>query len=215
MKRKLKEKQEKGTKKTILQWCEERPSLWKSLKMIWFDALLIPCFMIAAYFFAMYCIGNGAYNYSDEAYNELKTAIESNITEDFGMDEKSLRESVDEFELYYKDGKSIIVCRNVIGHFVAEVKAELSEDKLEKVELEENDLSEEDTNRTYYSAPTIRNYNSRGDYLKDHYLEVATWLFGGFCVWFFGVKCLFNLLLFVFAKGFIKISEIRNSKSQV
>ena len=140
--------------------------------------------MIAAYFFAMYCIGNGAYNYSDEAYNELKTAIESNITEDFGMDEKSLR-----------------------GHFVAEVKAELSEDKLEKVELEENDLSEEDTNRTYYSAPTIRNYNSRGDYLKDHYLEVATWLFGGFCVWF--------LLLFVFAKGFIKISEIRNSKSQV
>lgn len=221
-------KEERKERVTFLQWYEKH----KKPKVTWVDIILLCVCFSGAYFTCMYYIGNGAYNYTEEAYDNLKKAIEGNVTE-FGPDSIALAQEVKNYDISFNNGKIILECREQRGHFVAEVSAELSATELSELKPYEAEISNSDSSekeqdneidssemetKAYYEIPTTRNYNSREDYLVAHYLEVCLKMIGlAVSTWLIIFKFLWHSIIFLIAqiKKHSKVKETSDNTFDV
>lgn len=95
---------------------------------IWAAILGIPLAIVLGLFLTAMHIGSGAHEYTDEAYNIIKTAVELCTTEEIGIDEKELREYVDKYyREYTRDDINTMVCQINKGYFKARVTIQLTD----------------------------------------------------------------------------------------
>lgn len=177
-------------KRTFLEWHQEDREIQKKARKspwYWYRASL-PFFIAVACIFTLQQIGYGAYKYSEKAYTDIRTAIDANLTEEYGVDEIQLRKLVDKTVEIHENGKSWLECTKKDGFFEAIVTVELAEN--------------------FSVVDTRRNYDSVKEFAEKFrlYLLIGT-IAGGIALW--GIVGLIVRGIFAMFAGICRASEKR------
>lgn len=164
-------REEKKQRKSFVQEYEEISKSLHKVRFIFIFAITTMLFFISAMY--KICImqsGDAPYNYSEEPYEQIKKVLEgteeeteemdeeqfmSCLTEEAGLDIKSFREFVTDYELRSEGENTVLTAWIKNGSFIAEVIITIDKD--------------------YHVIDTKRNYNNANEH-KDKFYN---WLYFG------------------------------------
>lgn len=180
---KVKKEQQKKEKFSYVKFYEEKNPIKSLLNKIRVGITVL-VFMVISYYICQYQIGDGAYKYSDDVYENIFMIMTSCVTEAAGVDTKKLLEGgseafkesetfkeefvgyIDKYYNTFENGETILKCVKEDGYFIAEVTLKFDENY--------NILT------TSSGEPMpIRNFYSLEEYMRYYNNEVAIRTFGG------------------------------------
>lgn len=153
-------REKKSQPNAIIHWCNEKGLLQSALRQLTIIICIIVIGVVSCQLTIGY-IGEGAHEYSEQAYDDIKSEIETH-TSNTGVDEEALREAgkIDEYDIKWsksnKDYK-IVTGRIIKTFFVAEGSGAIA------VTPTLDDI--DDSNNTI-KFKFSRNYNSIGEYMS-------------------------------------------------
>lgn len=162
----------------VARYEEMRHSAWKVAGMFLYTIIAIPSFIAVSFYINWLLIGDGFYNYSEKAYDDIKTVVETNVVQDMGINTTEIKNVVDKYVLSYEDGETTLKCTIQQGYFEATVTTKIS--------------------ATFELYDSERNYNSEAEYM-GHFLPIfaARTIGGGLVAWLLITALAVGLMQFI------------------
>lgn len=141
---------------------------------------------------AIYRFRNAPSQYSENTYDNLKSIMEENVSDE-GIDEKAIKPLVSDFDISPNEaGNTVLMCKIVDGFFNAEVSIELDD--------------------SYEVVKTSRNYSSINEYLDYFWLVFRIMQIVPGILAFFAIVLIWNIFLKLIAFCVKLFEKIRNKQ---
>ena len=205
----MKRERKKGditvAKRFLDSYQEDRQIRKKAVKSLWFWYMpMLAVFIIVANVIVTEYLGDGAFGYTEQAYDDVWDAMEKNVHSEYteegelvaGIDEVKLLQQIDILtRTFNRDrGVSTLDCTKKDGYFEATITVDLDE--------------------SYNIMHTNRNFDSRAEYAQYYRNTVLFWtIILGVGVWFIiaGIGVLLLKIIVLICK---KIEEKHTTASE-
>lgn len=187
----IKKKEARNNKKkgVVEKYEKIKKALREVIIVILYLIITFPLFTAGSYYVNWRIMGDGVYSYSEDMYDEIKSVLETNITENVGIDALKIQETVKRYESNYENGETTFVCIKENGSFFKAVVT---------IKMASN----------FKIISTERNYETEKDYMNYFQIYFATVLIvGAFIAWI-----LFTAFIYCIMFAVVRIIKSRSKK---